>query len=292
MYKNKRVKVGFVGIGLMGRPMVLRLLMANYDVNVWNRTQSKLAEVLSAGAIECSSVADVAAQSDVILFCLANANAVEGVATDVDFLEALSPEKLIVDLSSISPGVTAKLADLVHSQSGATWVDAPVSGGVPGAEQGTLVIMAGGDQAAIDTVRPLLAAISNRVTRMGPVGAGQTTKLCNQIIVGCNIAAIAEAIRLAEHTGVDAALLPEALAGGFADSLPFQIFGKRMAAHQESPVSIKIATMLKDLAGAIEASENQGIDVTLTITAADILQSRCDAGDDERCITSLVETEN
>ncbi len=276
----------------MGQPMVLRLLMADYDVYVWNRTQSKLAEVLSAGAIECSSVAEVAARSDIILFCLANADVVESVATDVDFLEALSTEKLIVDLSSISPEVTTRLADLVDSQSGATWIDAPVSGGVSGAEQGTLVIMAGGDPTAIDKVRPLLAAVSKRVTRMGPIGAGQTTKLCNQIIVGCNIAAISESIRLAEAAGVDATLLPESLAGGFADSLPFQIFGKRMACHQETPVSIKIETMLKDLVGAINASKSLGIQVSLTRAAADLLQARCDAGDNERCITSLVDTEN
>lgn len=276
----------------MGRPMVLRLLMADYDVYVWNRTQNKLAEVLSAGAIECSSAAEVAAQSDVILFCLANADVVEAIATGEVFLDALSSEKLIVDLSSISPEVTTTLADLVDSQSGATWIDAPVSGGVSGAEQGTLVIMAGGDPAAIDKVRPLLAAVSKRVTRMGPIGAGQTTKLCNQIIVGCNIAAISESIRLAESAGVDATLLPEALAGGFADSLPFQIFGNRMAWHQETPVSIKIETMLKDLVGAINASKSLGIQVSLTSAAADLLQVRCDAGDNERCITSLVETEN
>lgn len=276
----------------MGRPMALRLLMADYDVYVWNRTQSKLAEVLSAGAIECSSAAEVAAQSDVIFFCLANADVVEAIATGEVFLDALSSEKLIVDLSSISPEVTTTLADLVDSQSGATWIDAPVSGGVSGAEQGTLVIMAGGDPAAIDKVRPLLAAVSKRVTRMGPIGAGQTTKLCNQIIVGCNIAAISESIRLAESAGVDATLLPEALAGGFADSLPFQIFGNRMACHQETPVSIKIETMLKDLVGAINVSKSLGIQVSLTSAAADLLQARCDAGDNERCITSLVETEN
>lgn len=288
MYRNQRTKLGFIGIGLMGKPMVLRLLMADYDVHVWNRSPNKLTEIIAAGAIACESPAAVAKASDVLLMCLANTAVVQQVVQSDGFVDALD-HKTIIDLSSISPQVTQELSTLVGSRPGCQWIDAPVSGGVAGAEQGSLVVMAGGDGPAIDTIRPILAALSQRVTHMGPSGAGQTTKLCNQIIVGCNITAISESIRLAKQAGVDANLLPAALAGGFADSLPFQIFGARMAADEETPVSIKLETMLKDLHGAIEAAHQSGIELQLTDSAADILSARVNAGDAERCITSLVE---
>lgn len=290
MYQNRHPRIGFIGIGLMGQPMVLRLLMANYRVNVWNRSADKLAGVTAAGAVARESPAAVARESDVILLCLANTAVVESVAGDGDFLAALDENRIIVDLSSISPDAARALASRVAAESGASWIDAPVSGGVPGAESGELVIMAGGDGDKLDQVRPLLAVLSKRVTHMGPSGAGQTTKLCNQVIVGCNITAIGEAFRLAREAGVDAGLLPEALAGGFADSLPFQIFGKRMAAGEETPVSIKIETMLKDLDGAAQAARQLGLELSLTGAAAELLRARTVAGDAERCITSMVET--
>ena len=291
MYKNRHLSVGFMGIGLMGKPMVLRLLLANYEVRVWNRSAAKLAEVTAAGAIPCDSPTTLAAASDVIMLCLANTDAVESVVRNPEFLGALDESKTIVDLSSISPDATREMADGIKTSSGAAWIDAPVSGGVPGAEQGSLVVMAGGDGEALDAVKPLLAALSSRVSHMGPIGAGQTTKLCNQIIVGCNISAIAEAIQLARASGVDAKLLPDALAGGFADSLPLQIFGRRMAIGEESPVSIKIETMHKDLDGAHSAGARTGLELQLTQLAASLLQERMDFGDSERCITSLVTTQ-
>ena len=289
MYQNRHPRIGFIGIGLMGRPMVLRLLLANYGVRVWNRSPDKVAEVAAAGAVPCASPAELARESDVILLSLANTRAVESVAGDDDFLAALEPGSIVVDLSSISPETTRTLASRAAEASGASWIDAPVSGGVPGAETGDLVIMAGGDPKALERAREVLAPLSKRVTHMGPSGAGQTAKLCNQIIVGCNVTAIGEAFRLARAAGVDAALLPDALAGGFADSLPFRIFGQRMADGVESPVSAKIETMLKDLDGADDAATGLGLDLNLTRAAAALLRARTDQGDAERCITSMVE---
>lgn len=289
MYQNRHPRIGFIGIGLMGRPMVLRLLLANYGVRVWNRSPDKVAEVAAAGAVPCASPAELARESDVILLSLANTRAVESVAGDDDFLAALDPGSIVVDLSSISPETTRTLASRAAEASGASWIDAPVSGGVPGAETGDLVIMAGGDPKALERAREVLAPLSKRVTHMGPSGAGQTAKLCNQIIVGCNVTAIGEAFRLARAAGVDAALLPDALAGGFADSLPFRIFGQRMADGVESPVSAKIETMLKDLDGADDAATGLGLDLNLTRAAAALLRARTDQGDAERCITSMVE---
>lgn len=289
MYQNRHPRIGFIGIGLMGRPMVLRLLLANYGVRVWNRSPDKVAEVAAAGAVPCTSPAELARESDVILLSLANTRAVESVAGDDDFLAALDPGSIVVDLSSISPETTRTLASRAAEASGASWIDAPVSGGVPGAETGDLVIMAGGDPKALERAREVLAPLSKRITHMGPSGAGQTAKLCNQIIVGCNVTAIGEAFRLARAAGVDAALLPDALAGGFADSLPFRIFGQRMADGVESPVSAKIETMLKDLDGADTAATGLGLDLDLTRAAAALLRARTDQGDAERCITSMVE---
>lgn len=289
MYQNRHPRIGFIGIGLMGRPMVLRLLLANYGVRVWNRSPDKVAEVAAAGAVPCASPAELARESDVILLSLANTQAVESVAGDDDFLAALDPGSIVVDLSSISPETTRTLASRAAETSGASWIDAPVSGGVPGAETGDLVIMAGGEPEALARAREVLAPLSKRVTHMGPSGAGQTAKLCNQIIVGCNVTAIGEAFRLARAAGVDAALLPDALAGGFADSLPFRIFGQRMADGVESPVSAKIETMLKDLDGADTAATGLGLDLDLTRAAAALLRARTDQGDAERCITSMVE---
>lgn len=289
MYQNRHPRIGFIGIGLMGRPMVLRLLLANYGVRVWNRSPDKVAEVAAAGAVPCASPAELARESDVILLSLANTRAVESVAGDDDFLAALEPGSIVVDLSSISPETTRTLASRAAEASGASWIDAPVSGGVPGAETGDLVIMAGGKPEALERAREVLAPLSKRITHMGPSGAGQTAKLCNQIIVGCNVTAIGEAFRLARAAGVDAALLPDALAGGFADSLPFRIFGQRMADGVESPVSAKIETMLKDLDGADDAATGLGLDLDLTRAAAALLRARTDQGDAERCITSMVE---
>lgn len=289
MYQNRHPRIGFIGIGLMGRPMVLRLLLANYGVRVWNRSPDKVAEVAAAGAVPCASPAELARESDVILLSLANTRAVESVAGDDEFLAALDSDSIVVDLSSISPETTRTLVSRAAEVSGASWIDAPVSGGVPGAETGDLVIMAGGDPVALERAREVLAPLSKRITHMGPSGAGQTAKLCNQIIVGCNITAIGEAFRLARAAGVDAALLPDALAGGFADSLPFRIFGQRMADGVESPVSAKIETMLKDLDGADTTATGLGLDLDLTRAAAALLRARTDQGDAERCITSMVE---
>ncbi len=273
----------------MGTPMVLRLLLANFDVRVWNRTPEKVEEVVAAGAIPCETAAALAAESDVILLCLANTAAVVAVVHNTTFMSQLCAEKTIIDLSSISPDTTCELASEIQQTTGALWIDAPVSGGVAGAKSGELVIMVGGEDESLKKVYPILAPLSKRITLMGPTGAGQTTKLCNQIIVGCNITAIGEAYRLAREAGVDTALLSDALRGGFADSLPFQIFGRRMANGEEKPVSIKIETMLKDLEGATRSAAARNLDLPLTQAAATLLRERALRGDTERCITSMVD---
>ena len=266
-------KLGYVGTGLMGAPMSERLLEAGYPITVWNRTQSKVGPLLDKGAVEAGGPAELTEQSDFVLMCLTDANAVESVVFGAGGVaEGASAEKLLVDFSSMAPDRTLDMAMRLKSSAGMRWIDAPVSGGVKGAEEGALAIMAGGEAKDIQRVLPVLAHLSQRVTHMGPLGTGQVTKLCNQVIVGSNIATIAEAICLAEVSGVDASKLHEALGGGFADSLPLQIFGPRFAGRVTEPLLGHVYTMLKDLdaAGALGSANKSPL--PMAATAAELLR--------------------
>jgi 3-hydroxyisobutyrate dehydrogenase len=160
----------------------------------------------------------------------------------------------------------------LKAANGMGWIDAPVSGGSKGAEEGTLAVMAGGDAADIERVRPYVLAMARRLTHMGPVGAGQTTKLCNQVIVGCAMTVLAEATRLAVNAGIDASKLPEALAGGFADSIPLQLFVPRMAQGIHSPPLGHISTMLKDLDTVVDVARNTSSPVPMSALAAQLFR--------------------
>jgi len=244
------VKLGFIGIGLMGKPMTLRLLAAGHEVAVWNRSPEKLTEALAQGAQRADSPAAVARAADIVMMCVTDQKAAEEVLFKKNgIVGGAGAGKLVVDFSSIAPASARDFAARLEAK-GMGLVDAPVSGGVAGAEQGTLAIMAGGRPEHIERVRPVVMHLAARFTRMGDSGAGQVAKLCNQAIVGSLVAVIAEAIRLAEAAGVDSKMLPEALKGGFADSTPLQIFGARMAARRFDPPLAAAATMLKDLQNA------------------------------------------
>jgi 3-hydroxyisobutyrate dehydrogenase len=260
-------QVAFLGTGLMGDPMVRRLLRAKIAVRVWNRTPEKLQPLRDAGATLHSSPADAALGADAVCLCLANAAAAESVLFGEQGVASASPgTRLIVDFSTLGPRHTADFAQRMREICGSAWVDAPVSGGVPGAVQGKLVIFCGGTAAHIEALSEVFAAVAQRVTRAGDVGAGQTMKLCNQLIVTSNLVAIAEAIALARAGGIDAGLLPQALAGGFADSIPLQVFGARMVAGVTTPRLGAIALMIKDTGAIGELAATQ--DLTLPVTAA------------------------
>ncbi|MGZ4959266.1 MAG: NAD(P)-dependent oxidoreductase [Methylomonas sp.] len=263
--------LGFAGIGLMGRPLTLRLLAAGFRVNVWNRSAGKLSEVVAAGANECSSIAELVKASDVVILCLSDTAAVQAVVMH-EVVAHGNADKLLIDLSSIHPETTRKLAALLQARCGMRWVDAPVSGGTAGAEQGTLAIMAGGADADIAIAREVLKPLYSRLTHMGAVGSGQTTKICNQMIVSCNVLVIAEMMALAKSAGVDATKIPEALAGGFADSRPLQIVGPEMASDCFEPVKWRVKTLLKDLGMAVDLSAKQGCAVPMSGLAAQLMQ--------------------
>jgi 3-hydroxyisobutyrate dehydrogenase len=266
-------KLGYLGLGMMGFPMTRRLVNAGYDVMVWNRSSAKATALVEAGAKLATQPRDVAATANIIFLCLTDAAAVDDVAFGPDGLAtADGAGKLVVDFSSIHPDAARCIAARLKLANGMGWIDAPVSGGTMGAEEGTLAVMAGGDAADIERVRPYVLAMARRLTHMGPIGAGQTSKLCNQVIVGCAMAVLAEATRLAVNAGIDAKRLPEALAGGFADSIPLQLFVPRMVQGIHSPPLGHVATMLKDLDTVIDVARDTSSPVPMSALAAQLFR--------------------
>jgi 3-hydroxyisobutyrate dehydrogenase len=283
------MKLGYIGIGLMGRPMTLRLLAAGHEVTVWNRSREKLAAVLDKGAKAADSPAAVARNSEIVMMCVTDQHAAEEVLFGKNgVITAAEAGKLVVDFSSIAPASARDFAARLE-QKGMGLIDAPVSGGVAGAEKGRLAIMAGGKAEHIERVRPVVMHLAQRFTRMGDSGAGQATKLCNQVIVGALIAVIAEAVRLAEAAGVDAKKLPEALKGGFADSLPLQIFGPRMASRSFEPSLGSSAIMLKDLENAATVAREKRVPLPMAGTAAQLYRLLAAQGKGEKEISTIIE---
>jgi len=268
---KKQYTLGFIGIGLMGKPMTLRLLDAGFKVNVWNRSKEKLSAVTDAGAVAFSQINELVNASDIIILCLANTEVVESVINDHIILSG-STAKLLIDLSSIHPETTKQLAKQIKKQCDMNWVDAPVSGGTAGAEQGTLAIMAGGEASDINIANEVLKPLYKNFTHMGDLGSGQVTKICNQMIVSCNVMVIAEMMALAKKSGVDAEKIPQALAGGFADSKPLQIVGPEMATESFEPVKWRVQTLLKDLNMAVDISNQLGNSIPMSGLASQLMQ--------------------
>jgi 3-hydroxyisobutyrate dehydrogenase len=265
--------LGYLGLGMMGSPMARRLVNAGYRVTVWNRSQGKATPLVNAGAKLAADPNAVATTSSIIFMCLTDADAVEDVVFGAGGLTAaVGAGKLVVDFSSIHPDAARSIAKRLEAANGMGWIDAPVSGGTKGAEEGTLAVMAGGDTVAIERVRPYVLAMARRLTHMGPIGTGQTAKLCNQIIVGCAMAVLAEATRLATNAGIDAGRLPEALAGGFADSIPLQLFVPRMVQGIHSPPLGHVATMLKDLDAVVDVAQQTSTPVPMAALASQLFR--------------------
>ncbi|WP_291714621.1 NAD(P)-dependent oxidoreductase [Bradyrhizobium sp.] len=254
--------------------MARRLLQAGFQLSIWNRSAGKTAELAELGARSATSASDVAASASIIFMCVTDAAAVEDIVFgQAGLAKTPGPGKLVVDFSSINPDATRTIAARLKSINGMGWIDAPVSGGTKGAEEGTLAVMAGGDAADIERVRPYVLAMARRLTHMGPTGAGQITKLCNQVIAGCAMIVLAEATRLAANAGIDAGRLPEALAGGFADSIPLQLFVPRMVQGIHSPPLGHIATILKDLDTVVEVARKTSTAVAHDIACRAIVQT-------------------
>ena len=222
-------RLGFIGLGTMGMPMSLNLLKSGNNISIWGRDKNKLEDAIKAGATLLENPKVMAANCDVIFLCVFDAEAVEEIVFGPNGIsEGAHDNLLIVDHSSIHPEKAREIANKLNSSSGANWVDCPVSGGKYGARDGLLVMMAGGSDQDIERLKPLVEPTSQRLTHMGPIGCGQATKLVNQAIIGAEIAVLAEMFGFANKYGVDVKNIPDALAGGWADSTVLQDHARRM----------------------------------------------------------------
>ncbi|EXB45492.1 MULTISPECIES: NAD(P)-dependent oxidoreductase [Acinetobacter] len=283
MHVNQQTPIAFLGMGLMGTRMASRLLQAGYTVAVWNRSPHACEVLIQQGA-QSLDLAEIG-NYPVVLTCLADDQAVQSVFSQIQ--PALKAQQIIVDFSSLSVAATLSLAQAAQQQ-GVIWIDSPVSGGTMGAEQGTLVIFAGGDAAIIQQLDPIYQVLSQRVTRMGDSGTGQATKICNQLIVAANSTLIAEAVALADQAGVDTTLLAPALAGGFADSKPFQILAPRMATETFEPVQWKVQTLSKDLNNALQLAQSFNLKIPVAQKALLQLQAHQENGFAEKDLATII----
>ena len=281
---DQQTPIAFLGMGLMGTRMTSRLLKAGYTVAVWNRSQHACDPLIQEGALALEL--EEIAKYPVILTCLADDKAVQSVFAQIE--SYLQPNQIIVDFSSLSVAATLELAQASQEQQ-VTWIDSPVSGGTLGAEQGTLVIFAGGNAEAIQRLNPIYDVLSQRVTCMGESGTGQATKICNQLIVAANSTLIAEAVALADQAGVDTTLLAPALAGGFADSKPFQILAPRMATHIFEPVQWKVQTLSKDLNHAVQLAKGFNLNIPVAQKALQQLQAHQENGFAENDLATIIQ---
>ncbi len=265
------MKIGFCGLGLMGAPMVRRLLAAGHEVKVWNRSPAKAAALASLGARVACTPAQAASDVDGVLMCLFDAAAVESVVFGSDGVAQGRGLRWLADHSSIPPHATRALARRLAAGCGAAWIDAPVSGGVAGVEAGTLAVMAGGPETHFGEATAVMRAYAGNVTHMGPSGAGQATKLCNQTIVAATVVAIAEALGFAQRNGIDVDKLASALAGGWADSKPLQVFVPRMIRAQAHSIGA-LSTMLKDVDTVLATAQSSGAPMPLTAAVQQTLR--------------------
>lgn len=281
---DRNTKIAFLGMGLMGSRMATRLIQAGFEVAVWNRTASACDVLIDMGATALNL--QEIGQYPVILTCLADDAAVQAVYDQIQ--NQLQAGQVIVDFSSLSVDKTKTLAKQAQTRQ-VQWIDSPVSGGTAGAEQGTLVIFAGGDLQTIQNLSLIYNVLSQRVTRMGETGTGQATKICNQLIVAANSTLIAEAVALAAQAGVDTTLLAPALAGGFADSKPFQILTPRMATHTFEPVQWKVQTLSKDLNNAVLLAEQFNLNIPVAKQALSQLKTHQNKGYAEADLATVIQ---
>lgn len=248
-------RLGFIGLGIMGKPMVRNLLKAGYAVTVFNRSQAAIDELAQAGANPATSLQQVAEQSDIVITCLPDSPDVEAVVQGL--LKGLRSGMLFIDMSTIAAATSKKIHAELQSL-GIQALDAPVSGGDIGAQQGTLSIMVGGEASAFDRALPVLQAMGKNIVHVGDSGAGQITKACNQIVVAMTVQAVAEALTLAKKSGVDPAKVRDALLGGFAQSRVLEVHGKRILENSFQP-GFKLDLHRKDMNIVLQTGRELGV---------------------------------
>jgi 2-hydroxy-3-oxopropionate reductase len=263
--------IGFVGLGIMGKPMALNLIKGGHTL-LLNSRSGVPKELTDAGGKACASPKEVAQQADIIITMVPDTPDVEKVLFGANGIaEGLSKGKTVVDMSSISPIETKQFANKIN-QLGCDYVDAPVSGGEVGAKNAALTIMVGAPQAAFDKVKPLFELMGKNITLVGGNGDGQTCKVCNQIIVALNIEAVSEALVFASKAGADPAKVRQALMGGFAASRILEVHGERMIKRTFDP-GFRIELHQKDLNLALQGAKAMGVSLPNTATAQELFNS-------------------
>ncbi len=275
---KSQIRIGLLGTGLMGQPIARRLAAAGYAVAVWNRSPEKARPLTRAGITIKQSSAQLLADSDVIICLLSDATACDQVIFNQDALHSVGKNTTIIMMSTLSPDIVVEQARKASSVQ-AHYIDMPVSGGTIGAEKGSLSLMAGGDREIVDSLRPLLSHLG-KVTHVGGVGAGQLTKLANQIIVAGTLSLLSEAFTLAQQGGADPAKVREAMLGGFADSTLLQHQGERMVKGDfEARGAAK--WQLKDTRSAVALAKQLDLTLPLTETVNQLFSQMIDAGEGE-----------
>jgi 2-hydroxy-3-oxopropionate reductase len=284
-------RIGFIGLGIMGKPMAKNLMDAGYDLTVHNRSPQKAHELGEAGATVAESPREVAQNSDVVITMLPDSPQVrEVVAGEGGVLEGLSEGSLLIDMSTISPVVTEELAEAVKEK-GASMLDAPVSGGDVGAIEGTLSIMVGGEEGDFERAMPLFEAMGKTVTHVGPTGAGQVTKAANQVVVALTIEAVSEALVLGSAGGVAPEKILDVLSGGLAGNKVMEVKREKFLTREFEPGG-KVEFHLKDLGIALAAGREYGVALPVTEVVNQLfeaLMARGRGGWDHSALLSLVE---
>ena len=284
--------IGFIGLGIMGKPMARNLLRAGYPLVVFNRSRGPVDELVKEGAKAAAPSQEVAQQSDVVITMLPDSPDVESVVLGSHGVAAgIKKGAIYIDMSTIAPASARKVAEAVQ-QNGAKALDAPVSGGEKGAIEATLSIMVGGQQDAFDAVLPIFQTMGKNIVLVGPNGAGQIAKVANQLVVGLTIEAVAEALALAEAAGVDPAKVRAVLLGGFAQSKILDLHGQRMLDHNFQP-GFKARLHQKDMRIVTQTAREAGIDAPAAQLALDRFTKLVDGGGGEKdhsALFTLVET--
>ncbi len=266
------MKIGFIGLGIMGKPMSKNLLKAGYELIVMDRNQEAVGEVTAAGAISAATPKDVAAQSDIVITMLPNSPHVkEVVLGENGIIEGAKQGAVVIDMSSIAPLVSREVGARL-AEKGVAFLDAPVSGGEPKAIDGSLSVMVGGNQEIFDKCYSVLKSMAGSVVLTGDIGAGNVTKLANQIIVAINIAAMSEALVLASKAGVEPELVYKAIRGGLAGSTVLEAKAPLVMDRKFDP-GFRINLHIKDLNNVLETSHEMGVPLPLTAAVMEMMQA-------------------
>ena len=278
------IKVGFIGIGLMGLPMAKNILKAGYNLKAFNRSQNKALVLKEFGAEITTSIDEVVKDSDVIITMLTDDMAINEVMGSPNFLENLKSSSTVIDMSSVKPTTATKYGNNLKSKN-IKYLDAPVSGGTIGAEEASLAIMVGGEQDVFNQSYGVLKTMGNP-TLVGPVGSGQVSKLANQIIVGLTIGAVAEAITLCEKSGANPDKMIKALSGGWADSKILQTHGKRMIDKDFTPKG-RTSVHLKDMNNILECANSHNTHLPISNLVKEMYKTLVENGHGETDHSSL-----